>query len=209
VRDKGDVMVGGLEGGSDVVNFPPFDIAKGGQGDDAFLWAPGDGSDAFIGGERDKFQSVRRRVRVGGRRVWRTVRVRTKADTDSLLIGVIQAETADRSRPELFNTRFGRLPRIFVDNRTRPAGSTPSSCQVLRPSSGLGYHFLVRVFNVNTGNQAVTIRIKNVEELLCGSATATEGIVRTTFGPKGNGPVVVRSRNFVPQSGTKQAALVE
>lgn len=208
IRDRDDVMVGGLEGGSDVANFPPFDIAKGGQGDDAFLWAPGDGSDAFIGGERDRFVLVKKRVKVRGRRVIRTVRERTRADTDTLVIGVIQPETGDRSRPELFNTAFGQLPRIFVDNRARPTGSTPSFCRVVRPPGGLGYNFLVRVFNATNGNQAVTIRIKNVEELLCGSESPTEGIVRTTFGPRGDGPEVVRTRTFQPRQGSKLAAFV-
>lgn len=215
IRDKGDVIVGGLEGGSDVVNFPPFDIAKGGQGDDAFLWAPGDGSDAFIGGERDRFVRVKRRVRVRGRRVVRTVRVRTKDDTDTLVIGVIQTDAGDQSRPELFNTRFGRLPHSFVDNRKKPATigtpprpSVPSSCQVVRAPTGIGYDFLVRVLNAANGAQAVTIRIRNVEELLCGSASPNEGIVRTTFGPRGDGPVRVRSTSFEPRQGSKLAAFV-
>jgi hypothetical protein len=213
IRDRDDVMVGGLEAGTGG-QFAPTDIAKGGQGDDAFLWAPGDGSDALIGGERDRFVQVKRRVTVRGRRVVRTVRVRTKADRDTLVIGVMATDPGDQSRPELFNTRYGRLPRIFVDNRNKPAqigtpprASTASSCTVVRPPAGLGYNFLVRVFVAN-GPQAVTIRIKNVEELLCGSASPNEGIVRTTFGPRGDGPVVVRSRNFQPRQGSKLAAFV-
>ena len=53
-----DVMVGGTEGGQPAL--PPGqlpdnnDIAYGGVGSDSFIWAPGDGSDAFIGGNPAK-----------------------------------------------------------------------------------------------------------------------------------------------------------
>ena len=53
-----DVMVGGTEGGQPAL--PPGqlpdnnDIAYGGVGSDSFIWAPGDGSDAFIGGDPAK-----------------------------------------------------------------------------------------------------------------------------------------------------------
>ncbi len=40
--DGDDVLVGGTERGSDVAAFPNFDIAYGGAGGDAFIWAPGD-----------------------------------------------------------------------------------------------------------------------------------------------------------------------
>ena len=206
--DRGDVIVGGLERGSDVTAFPNFDIAKGGFGDDAFLWAPGDGSDAFIGGEPPRTRVVRRR----GRRV----RVRTKPDTDTLIVGTMLVQPGDNSRPQLFRTRFGRLPRSIVSNGDLPAtiGDSPpqpairSACQVVRAPAGLGYQFLVRVFNAATGAQAVTIRLRNVEQVLCGSATQP-GITRTTLGSRGNGPVRVRSTNFEPRPGSKLDALVQ
>ncbi len=213
VRDRGDVMVGGLERGSDVTAFPPFDIAKGGQGDDFFVWAPGDGSDAFIGAERARFRT--RTVRRGGRR--RVVRVRTRQDTDTLVIGTMLVTSGDNSRPQVFRTRFGRLPHAIVNNNLLPAtiGDSPaqpairSSCEIVRPPAGLGYQFLVRVFNAATGNQAVTIRIRNVEQVLCGSANPQQGIVRTTLGRRGNGPVIVRSTNFTPRPGSRLDRLVD
>jgi hypothetical protein len=208
VRDRGDVMVGGLERGSDVTAFPNFDIARGGQGDDSFLWAPGDGSDAFIGAERARFRRavVRRR----------TVRVRTRPDTDTLIVGTMLVSSGDNSRPQLFRTRFGRLPRSVVSNGKLPATigdsppqpAIPSSCQVVAAPAGLGYQFLVRVFNAATGVQAVTIRLRNVEQVLCGSRTEP-GITRTTLGRRGGGPVVVRTTNFTPRKGSKLDALVD
>ncbi|HYY22862.1 MAG TPA: hypothetical protein VE780_13420, partial [Thermoleophilaceae bacterium] len=66
----------------------------------------------------------------------------------------------------------------------------------------------VRVFNAATGAQAVTIRLRNVEQVLCGSATQP-GITRTTLGSRGNGPVRVRSTNFEPRPGSKLDALVQ
>jgi len=116
----------------------------------------------------------------------------------------------------VFRTRFGRLPHAIVSNGMLPATigdspaqpAIPSSCQIVRPPAGLGYQFLVRVFNAATGNQAVTIRVRNVEQVLCGSATAP-GITRTTLGRRGNGPVVVRTTNFTPRPGSKLDRLVD
>ena len=45
-----DVIVGGTEGGQPAPALPNSDIAYGEAGSDAFIWAPGDGSDAFVGG---------------------------------------------------------------------------------------------------------------------------------------------------------------
>jgi hypothetical protein len=42
-----DILVGGPEGGS---SFPNSDIMYGDQDNDVAIWAPGDGSDAFLGG---------------------------------------------------------------------------------------------------------------------------------------------------------------
>jgi len=193
-NDNGDVIVGGTERGSDVQAFPNFDVAKGGSGNDAFVWAPGDGSDAFIGGERS----------------------RGRYDTDTLVIGTMPLKPGDNSQPELFDTPFGPLPRAIVSNGKLPAtiGDSPalpsikSSCQVVDAPPGLGYQHLVRVFNAATGAQAVTIRIREVEQLLCGSADG-DGIVRTTFGRDGGGDPVVTSTDFQPRPGSKLDALVD
>lgn len=44
-----DIMIGGPE----AFVAPNKDVAMGGSGNDLFIWAPGDGSDAFLGGEGD------------------------------------------------------------------------------------------------------------------------------------------------------------
>src|SRR4026208_311443 len=45
-----DIILGGPDGGAAPGGPPNSDIMFGGQGDDVNLWAPGDGSEAFIGG---------------------------------------------------------------------------------------------------------------------------------------------------------------
>jgi hypothetical protein len=139
------VIVGGTERGSDVAAFPPSDVAYGGTGNDAFIWAPGDGSDAFVGGEP--------RGRAGRR------------DADTLILGTMLLKPGDNSQPRLFRGRFGRLPRTFVSDRELPAtiGDSPAVppikgfCEIVRPRQGLGYDYLVRFFVEATGQQAVTI----------------------------------------------------
>jgi hypothetical protein len=214
-----DVMVGGLERGSDAVAFPNFDIASGGDGNDVFIWAPGDGSDAFVGGEPPKytFTTTTRFVRKKGKRVKvvRTVRKLSRADDDVLVIGTPAVLAGDNSQPELFATAFGRLPRVEVSGATAPAtiGTAPPQpfikgfCQILAAPPGLGYQHLVRFFGQANRAQAVTIRVKDVERVLCrtdGSDTITE----THLGPKGAGPVQVRSTDWTAPAGSKLAALV-
>ena len=46
--DGDDILIGGPEGGTAP---PNSDVQFGGRGNDISIWAPGDGSDAFIGGE--------------------------------------------------------------------------------------------------------------------------------------------------------------
>ena len=119
-----DVMVGGLERGSDPVAFPNSDIAYGGDGDDVFIWAPGDGSDAFVGGEPSKYTTtkVTRIVRKAGTRVrvTRNVRRLSKVDDDVLILGTASVLAGDNSQPELFPTSFGRLPRVNVSGVNAP-----------------------------------------------------------------------------------------
>ena len=131
-----DVMVGGLERGSDAVAFPNFDIASGGDGNDVFVWAPGDGSDAFVGGEPPKYTPVQvtRIVRRNGVRVRvvSTVKKLSKPDDDVLVIGTPSVLAGDNSQPELFATPFGRLPKVNVSGVNAPPtiGTAPP-----RPSS--------------------------------------------------------------------------
>jgi hypothetical protein len=213
-------MVGGLERGSDAVAFPNFDIASGGDGNDAFIWAPGDGSDAFIGGEPPKYTPVQvtRTVRRNGVRVrvTKTVKKLSKPDDDVLVIGTPSVLAGDNSQPELFATPYGRLPKVNVSGLNAPPtiGTAPPQpfikgfCQVLPAPPGLGYQNIVRFFGQANRAQAVTIRIKDVERVLCrtdGADTVTE----TYLGPKGAGPAVVRTTNWTAPPNTKLAALTQ
>jgi len=215
-----DVMVGGLERGSDVAAFPNFDVAFGGEGNDVFVWAPGDGSDAFVGGETPRYTTVKvtRTVRRDGRRVTITRHVKrlSKADDDVLVIGTPAVLAGDNSQPELFPTGFGRLPRVNVSGANAPAtiGTAPAQpflkgfCEVLPAPPGLGYPFLVRFFGQANRAQAVTIRVKDVERVLCRTDGA-DTITETFLGSGGAGPAVVRSANWTAKPGTKLAALVQ
>ena len=74
-----------------------------------------------------------------------------------------------------------------------PLGGTPprnpnltGNCQILAAPAGLGYDFLVRFFG-NTpqspATQAVTIRIKGVEQVIC-PTEGTDGATLTTLGKR-------------------------
>jgi hypothetical protein len=216
-NDGGDVIVGGLERGSDAGAFPNFDVARGGQGDDVFIWAPGDGSDAFDGGEPPRFttETVTTTVRRDGRRVrvTRTRRVRSPADDDVLVIGTAAVSPADKSRPEIFPTPFGRLPKVDVSGR-RPAGVTPPEgvikgfCQVVPAPPGLGYPFLVRFSGRAFRVLQVTIRVRGVERVLCRTDGAPDVITETLLGPRGAGPVTLSTASFTPKARSKLAAIV-
>jgi hypothetical protein len=194
-----DVIVGGTERGSDVANFPNFDIADGDAGNDAFIWAPGDGSDAFLGGEPTRHPGN---------------------DLDRLIVGTMEVDEDDDSLPQLHRTGYGRLPRAIVSNDLLPATiggdsnpitTVPNSCEVVRAPEGLGYNFLVRISNAATGAQAVTLRLKEVEQVLCGAAgegAPGEGIVATSLGRRGNGPVQ-SVEGFEPAEGSRLDQLVD
>jgi hypothetical protein len=214
-----DVMVGGLERGSDATAFPNFDIAYGGEGDDAFIWAPGDGSDAFVGGEPPRYTSekVTRTVRRNGVRVkvTRTVKRLSKADDDVLVIGTPSVLAGDNSQPELFPTAYGRLPRVNVSGLNAPAtiGTAPPQafvkgfCQILPAPPGLGYQHVVRFFGQANRAQAVTIRVKDVERVLCRTDGA-DTITETFLGRTGAGPAVARTADWTAPPRSRLAALV-
>jgi hypothetical protein len=208
-----DVMVGGTEGGQPAL--PPGqlpdnnDIAFGGVGSDSFIWAPGDGSDAFIGGDPAKVKKVKAK----GKK-----RKKPKPEVDTLVVGNLVL-SSDLTLPQLFNTKFGRLPLVFASDRgvPTPLGGTPprnpnltGNCQILAAPAGLGYDFLVRFFG-NTpqspATQAVTIRIKGVEQVIC-PTEGTDGATLTSLGRRGTGPLQTRTTNFTPQQGSQLAAFV-
>jgi hypothetical protein len=215
-----DVLVGGTEAGSDVAAFPPIDFADGGQGNDVAIWAPGDGSDAFIGGEPPRFERVLKTRRVRGRngkirRVRRQVRQRTKADTDVLVLGTLLLGSGDNTKPALNQTAFGRLPKANVSDRGLPAtnGDSPPRqiakgfCEIVDAPAGSNFDALVRFFG-DAGAQAVTIRVRGVEQVLCGNRNA-EGITQFDLGADGNGTPRVVTTSFEPPAGSKLDALVD
>lgn len=213
-----DVMVGGTEGGQPAL--PPGqlpdnnDIAYGGVGSDSFIWAPGDGSDAFIGGNPAKGKKKAK----GKASAPKGKGKKAKPEVDTLVVGNLVL-TSDLTLPQLFNTKFGQLPLVFASDRgvPTPLGGTPprnpnltGNCQILAAPVGLGYDFLVRFFG-NTpqspATQAVTIRIKGVEQVIC-PTEGTDGATLTTLGERGAGPVQTKSTNFTPQKGSQLAAFV-
>lgn len=213
-----DVMVGGTEGGQPAL--PPGqlpdnnDIAYGGLGSDSFIWAPGDGSDAFIGGNPAKVKKVKGKASAPkGKK-----KAKPRPEVDTLVVGNLVL-SSDLTLPQLFNTKFGRLPRVFASDRgvPTPLGGTPprnpnltGNCQILAAPAGLGYDFLVRFFG-NTpqspATQAVTIRIKGVEQVIC-PTEGTDGATLTTLGKRGTGPLQTKTTNFTPQKGSQLAAFV-
>ena len=215
-----DVMVGGTEGGQPAL--PPGqlpdnnDIAYGGVGSDSFIWAPGDGSDAFIGGDPAKAKKkAKGKTSAKGKG---KKKAKPTPELDTLVIGNLVL-TSDLTLPQLFNTKFGQLPLVFASDRgvPTPLGGTPprnpnltGSCQILAAPAGLGYDFLVRFFG-NTpqspATQAVTIRIKGVEQVIC-PTEGTDGATLTKLGKSGTGPVQTKSTNFTPQKGSQLAAFV-
>src|SRR5262245_12845649 len=214
-----DVMVGGTEGGQPALPAGQLpdnnDIAYGGVGSDSFIWAPGDGSDAFIGGNpaKAKKKAKGKTSAPKGKK-----KAKPSAEVDTLVVGNLVL-SSDLTLPQLFNTKFGQLPLVFASDQgvPTPLGGTPprnpnltGSCQILVAPAGLGYDYLVRFFG-NTpqspATQAVTIRIKGVEQVIC-PTEGTDGATLTTLGKDGTGPLRTKSTNFTPQKGSQLAAFV-
>jgi hypothetical protein len=106
----------------------------GGQGDDVSLWAPGDGSEAFIGGQ----------------------------GLDALVFGV-----TDRNAgvPVLSSPVDGFPFGVPTANVSGQGGF----CTVEAAPANSGYEFLVKFFARATGNLAVTVRTREVEQVFCTS----------------------------------------
>ncbi len=218
-----DVIVGGTEGGQPAPPLPNNDIVYGQSGSDAFIWAPGDGSDAFIGGDparskRKKGKATSRKGKAPKKAV-RKGKKKKKAkkrapEMDTLVVGNLVL-TADSSVPQLFDSRFGPLPHVFASDNgvPTPLGGTPPRnpnltglCEIVAAPPELGYDFLVRFFG-SPGNLAVTMRVKGVEQVIC----PTEGLdtaTLTTLGARGTGPVQTQTTDFRAAPGSKLADFV-
>jgi hypothetical protein len=218
-----DVIVGGTEGGQPAPPLPNSDIAYGNAGSDAFIWAPGDGSDAFIGGEAAKVKKVKK-VKKGkkgkkaatsakGKKGKKKVK-KAAPQVDTLVIGNLVL-TADSSNPQLFGSSFGQLPHVFASDRgvPMPLGGTPPRnpnltglCEIVPAPAGLGYQHLVRFFGA-PGNLLVTIRVKGVEQVICPTA-GSDAATLTSLGRDGAGPVTTTTTDFTARPGSKLSAFV-
>jgi hypothetical protein len=211
-----DVLVGGTEGGQPAPALPNSDIAYGEGGSDAFIWAPGDGSDAFVGGDaRKKAKKKRVRFVTRGNGKRKKVVIKPVPELDTLVVGNLVL-SSDLSVPQLFDTKFGRLPRVFASDRGVPTslgGTPPRSpnltglCEIVAAPAGLGFDYLVRFFG-SPGNLAVTIRTKGVEQVIC-PTSGSDGATLTSLGKRGSGPVQTRSVDFQAPKGSKLAAFVK
>jgi Ca2+-binding RTX toxin-like protein len=144
-----DVAIGGTEQFDDtaVNGGGPFgnkDVIDGGSGNDTNIWAPGDGSDAFNGGEGDK---------------------------DAQVFGVVDRDANNVPIVKDAGGVYDRLPTADVTG-------SPGFCRLERLSAenseALGFDFLVRFFVRATGNLAVTIRLKDTEQVFCTSEAGGE-----------------------------------
>jgi hypothetical protein len=207
-----DVIVGGTEGGQPPPALPNSDIAYGETGSDTFVWAPGDGSDAFIGGNAAKVKKVKVKSSAKGK----TKKVKKPApEVDTLVIGNLVL-SSDLSSPQLYQTKFGQLPKVFSSDRgvPNPLGGTPPRppnltglCEIVAAPPGLGFNYLVRFFG-SPGNLAVTIRTKGVEQVIC-PTNASDAATLTSLGARGAGPVQTKSVDFTAPKGSKLAAFVK
>lgn len=213
-----DVMIGGTEGGQPAPPVSNSDIAYGNAGSDTFIWAPGDGSDAFVGGNRAKGEaresSKGRKSASASAKKGKGGKSKPEPEVDTLVVGNLVL-TGDNSLPQLFSTRFGELPRVFASDRgvPTPLGGTPprnpnltGSCEIVAAPAGLGYEFLVRFFGT-PGNLAVTIRTKGVEQVICPTA-GSDAATLTSLGRRGAGPIDVESTDFEAPNRSKLAAFV-
>jgi Ca2+-binding RTX toxin-like protein len=137
-----DILVGGVEQGSQ----PNSDLIDGDQGDDVNVWAPGDGSDAFIGGRGYD----------------------THISAPIVLAGSV---------PALFPSGYRQVPHVSIDSKPQ------FTCTVERVPANLdlGFDYVTRFFA--NGNLAVTIRLDDVEQVLCPSPNAGRVLVARLSGP--------------------------
>jgi RTX calcium-binding nonapeptide repeat (4 copies) len=135
-----DIILGGPDGGAAPGGPPNSDIMFGGPDNDVNLWAPGDGSEAFVGGPGLDA------VVFGGTDREAVPDPATGVRLPTLLFGVDGfpqgIPTADVS---------GLLQHYTVERSPSP-----------------GYDFLVR-FRGPAGNLIVTVRVSSVEQFFCPS----------------------------------------
>jgi hypothetical protein len=132
-----DIILGGPDGPPAPGGPPNSDIMFGGQGNDVNLWAPGDGSEAFIGGP----------------------------GIDALVFGATDLEV-DPVTGARFPSLFFGVPEFPQGIPTANVSGLGNFCTV-EPSPSPGYDYLVRFRSGATTNIIVTVRVKDVEQVYC------------------------------------------
>ena len=136
-----DILVGGVER----AQAPNSDLLNGGHGHDINIWAPGDGSEAFLGGP----------------------------GYDTHINAPI---VLDGDNVALFEAGHRSVPHVSIDAKPQ------FTCTIERAPSEqeLGFDYINR-FLVN-GNLTVTIRLQDVEQVLCPSPNAGKVLVARLWG---------------------------
>jgi len=134
-----DIILGGPDGGTPPGGPPNSDIMFGGSDNDVNLWAPGDGSEAFIGGSGSR---------------------------DALVFGATDREaTADPETGFLLPTLLLGVPGFPQGIPTANVSGVTSFCTV-EASPLPEYQYLIRFLGA-AGNLIVTLRVSGVEQVFC------------------------------------------
>ena len=134
-----DIILGGPDGGTPPGGPPNSDIMFGGSDNDVNLWAPGDGSEAFIGGSGSR---------------------------DALVFGATDREaTADPETGFLPPTLLLGVPGFPQGIPTANVSGVTSFCTV-EASPLPEYQYLIRFLGA-AGNLIVTLRVSGVEQVFC------------------------------------------
>jgi hypothetical protein len=136
-----DIILGGPDGGAAPGGPPNSDIMSSGPGNDVNLWAPGDGSEVFIGGP----------------------------GVDAIIFGATDRDAvADPATGVRLPTLLFGVAGFPQGITTADVSGLGNFCTV-EPSPSAGYEFLVRFRSAATGNIAATVRVKDVEQVFCTS----------------------------------------
>jgi hypothetical protein len=137
-----DIILGGPDGGPAPGGPPNSDIMFGGSGNDVNLWAPGDGSEAFIGGP----------------------------GTDALIFGATDRdEVADPATGVRLPTPLFGVPGFPQGIPTANVSGQGNVFCTVESSPLHGYDHLVRFRSRATNGIIVTVRVKDVEQIFCTS----------------------------------------
>lgn len=140
-----DILIGGVEG----FTAPNSDVIFGERGDDINIWAPGDGSDLFIGG----------------------------SGYDTQIFAPIVLDGAGVPQLVDLGGRWGRqIPQVNISDLPQ----FTCTVEVVPADENLGVDFLTRFFA--NGNLAVTVRVKDVEQVLCASPNPDSVLVADLTG---------------------------